>query len=179
MTRAALLTSSAFLTVAWIVPCAPWHALATTRGHRSAVNMMARPKGASKAVRREQLLENMDSGPSRSKPDGKWEDDPSTPLALLAVRAGDARKARDVSALRVGHLTSATNYFVNMVGSSKAQINAIVKSVEDDAEEAGYPTPSRQGTAVSGWVCLDFDDVVVNVFSEEQVRPNPDPDPDH
>ena len=168
MTRAALLTSSAFLTVAWIVPCAPWHALATTRGHRSAVNMMARPKGASKAVRREKLLENMDSGPSRSKPDGKWEDDPSTPLALLAVRAGDARKARDVSALRVGHLTSATNYFVNMVGSSKAQINAIVKSVEDDAEEAGHRTPSRQGTAVSGWVCLDFDDVVVNVFSEEQ-----------
>ena len=89
MTRAALLT----LTVAWIAPCVPWHALATTRGHRSAVNMMARPKGASKAVRREQLLENMDSGPSRSKPDGKWEDDPSTPLALLAVRAGDARKA--------------------------------------------------------------------------------------
>ena len=164
MTRAALLT----LTVAWIAPCVPWHALATTRGHRSAVNMMARPKGASKAVRREQLLENMDSGPSRSKPDGKWEDDPSTPLALLAVRAGDARKARDVSALRVGHLTSATNYFVNMVGSSKAQINAIVKSVEDDAEEAGYPTPSRQGTAVSGWVCLDFDEVVVHVFAQAE-----------
>jgi len=68
----------------------------------------------------------------------------------------------------VGHLTAATNYFVNMVGSSKAQINAIVKSVEDDAEEAGYRVGKRQGTAVSGWVCLDFDDVVVNVFSEEQ-----------
>jgi len=179
MTRAALLTSSAFLVIAWIVPCAPWHALTTTRGHRSAVSMMARPKGASKAVRREKLLDNMDSGTSRREPDGKWEEDPSTPLALLAVRAGDARKARDVSALRVGHLTSATNYFVNMVGSSKAQINAIVKSVEDDAEEAGFRVGKRQGTAVSGWVCLDFDDVVVNVFSEEQASPDPDPDPDH
>ena len=98
MTRAALLTSSAFLTVAWIVPCAPWHALATTRGHRSAVNMMARPKGASKAVRREKLLENMDSGPSRSKPDGKWEDDPSTPLALLAVRAGEPVSREELDA---------------------------------------------------------------------------------
>ena len=131
--------------------------------------MMARPKGASKAVRRDKLLDDMDSGTSRREPDGKWEEDPSTPLALLAVRAGDARKARDVSALRVGHLTAATNYFVNMVGSSKAQINAIIKSVEDDAEEAGYRVGKRQGTAVSGWVCLDFDDVVVNVFSEEQV----------
>jgi len=130
--------------------------------------MMARPKGASKAVRRDKLLDDMDSGTSRREPDGKWEEDPSTPLALLAVRAGDARKARDVSALRVGHLTAATNYFVNMVGSSKAQINAIIKSVEDDAEEAGYRVGKRQGTAVSGWVCLDFDDVVVNVFSEEQ-----------
>ena len=77
-----------------------------------------------------------------------------------------------MSALRVGHLTAATNYFVNMVGSSKAQINAIIKSVEDDAEEAGYRVGKRQGTAVSGWVCLDFDDVVVNVFSEEQVSFN-------
>ena len=160
-------TSSAFL-LALVIPCASsWYALTTARGHRSAVIMLARPRGASKAVRRDKLLDSMDSGTSRREPDGPWEEDPSTPLAPLAIRAGDARKARDVSALRVGHLTAATNYFVNMVGSSKAQIQAIIKSVEDDAEEMGR-VGKRQGTAVSGWVCLDFDDVVVNVFSEEQ-----------
>ena len=129
---------------------------------------MAAARGTSKDKRRNKLLDDMDSGSGRREPDGLWEEDPSTPLALLAVRAADARKARDVSALRVGHLTAATNYFVNMVGGSKAQISAIVKSVEDDAEEQMGRIGKRQGTAVSGWVCLDFDDVVVNVFSEEQ-----------
>lgn len=65
-------------------------------------------------------------------PVGAPEDDPSAPLALAAVRAADALKARDIVALRVGHLTSATNFFVNAVGGSKAQINAIVKNIEDE-----------------------------------------------
>ena len=70
--------------------------------------------------------------------------------------------------MRVSHLTSATNFFVNMVGRSKAQINAIVKNIEDAVDEEHGRRPYRQGRAMGGWVCLDFDSVVVNVFSEEQ-----------
>ena len=101
-------------------------------------------------------------------PDGAAEDDPAAPLALAACAAADARKASDVTALRVSHLTSATSFFVSMVGRSKAQINAIVKNVEDEVEEKLGRKCSRQGKAMSGWVCLDYDSVVVNVFSEAQ-----------
>ena len=95
-------------------------------------------------------------------------DDPSTDMALAVVRAGDVRKARDITALRVGHLTSAASYFVNMVGGSKVQINAIVKNIEDELGEQFERTGRRQGKAQGGWVCIDYDDVVVNVFSEQQ-----------
>jgi ribosome-associated protein len=74
----------------------------------------------------------------------------------------------DVRALRVNHLTSATSFFVNMNGRSKAQIAAIVKNVEDEMAAQFGRTAHRQGKAVSGWVCLDYDDVVVNVFSDAQ-----------
>ena len=146
--------------------CAPW--LSAARGHRAAAVRMAVKRGPNKFARREQLVKDMDQQARRREPDGPWEEDPSTPLALACVRAGDARKARDVSALRVGHLTSAANFFVNMVGGSKAQIEAIVKTVEDDAAENFARVGKRQGKATSGWVCLDFDDVVVNIFSEQQ-----------
>ena len=95
-------------------------------------------------------------------------DDPSTDMALAVVRAGDVRKARDITALRVGHRTSAASYFVNMVGGSKVQINAIVKNIEDELGEQFERTGRRQGKAQGGWVCIDYDDVVVNVFSEQQ-----------
>ncbi|EOD33516.1 hypothetical protein EMIHUDRAFT_59582, partial [Emiliania huxleyi CCMP1516] len=89
-------------------------------------------------------------------------------LALAAVRAGDDKKAQGISALRVGHLTSATSYFVTMQGSSRAQIDAIVKSVESEMSERFGRVGSRQGKAGSGWVCLDFDEVVVHVFAQAE-----------
>ena len=104
-----------------------------------------------------------DAGP----PDGPAESDPAAPLAIVACKAGDARKARTVSALRVSHLTSATSFFVCMTGSSKAQINAIVRNVEDEMKEEFGRVGSRQGKAVGGWVCLDYDSIVVNIFSED------------
>lgn len=104
----------------------------------------------------------------RRIPEGEAADDPAAPLALAVARAADDRKAVDVRALRVGHLTSATSFFVNMVGRSKAQINAIVKSIEEVVEDEFGRAPHRQGKALGGWVCLDFDSVVVNVFSEAQ-----------
>ena len=91
------------------------------------------------------------------------------PISSESRSAGFARRisppkvlaiaARTISALRVGHLTSATNFFVNVVGGSKAQINAIVKSIEDDVDEQFDRRAHRQGKAVSGWVCLDYDEV--------------------
>ena len=116
--------------------------------------------------RRAQLLKDLEAPDAPRDPDGPADSDPAAPLARAACKAGDARKAREVSALRVSHLTSATSFFVSMVGSSKAQITAIVKNVEDELEEEFGRIGRRQGKAISGWVCLDYDAVVVNVFSE-------------
>ena len=129
---------------------------------------MTDPPPTSQRRRREQLLKDLEMPDSPRQPDGPAEDDPFAPMAYAASRAGDARKAKDISALRVSHLTSATNFFVNMVGSSKAQINAIVRNVEDEMKECHGMTCLRQGKAMGGWVCLDYDAVVVNIFSEAQ-----------
>jgi len=128
----------------------------------------SRVKFENRLVRRENIMRRLEPSTTPREPDGPPEDDPSTEMVLAIVRAADARKAKEICALRVGHLTSATSYFVNMQGSSKAQIQAIVKSIEDELDEQFSRSASRQGKAVGGWVCLDFDDVVVNVFSEKE-----------
>ena len=150
---------------------------------------------SSRKARREKMQEQLEAPRTLLEPDGAPEDDPSAPLALAAVRAADDRKAGDIVALRVGHLTSAASFFVNVVGRSKAQINAIVKHIEDELGDTfgryelssqppvpltlahilphtnGHRKASRQGTGLSGWVCLDYNDVVVNVMSEKERRP--------
>ena len=144
----------------------PWRIASPILRHRSAQLVASAPN--SQRSRREQLLKDLEAPSEPRQPDGEAESDPAAPLALAACRAGDDRKALHVSALRVSHLTSATSFFVSMVGRSKAQINAIVRNVEDELSDEFGRKPSRQGKAMGGWVCLDYDSVVVNVFSEAQ-----------
>eukprot|EP00967_Tisochrysis_lutea_P151382 scaffold294377_cov27-Tisochrysis_lutea.AAC.1 len=127
-----------------------------------------RRRTGNKQARRAKLQRDLEQSPAPRLPDGPPENDPATPLAIAAVQAGDDRKAQHITALRVSHLTSATNYFVNMQGSSRAQIDAIVKNVEVEMMERFSLTGNRQGKSSSGWVCLDYDSIVVNVFSPEE-----------
>lgn len=117
---------------------------------------------------RKRILEQGLNPPQREKvPDGPAADDPSADFVLSCVRAADARKARDIIAMHVAHLTAAAGFFVNMVVNSKAQMGAVVSSIEKDIWEEYEVRPNRQGKANTNWVLLDFGDVVVNIFTEE------------
>jgi len=168
-------SSRACLLVLWLPAVGSWLALPTqVWGARRTLSLLmdggqtgfSQPQG--QRARREALWREMEAPAAQRLPEGEALDDPAAPLALTAVRAADDRKALEITALRVSHLTSATSFFVNMAGRSKAQINAIVKSIEDEVLEQYGRRPHRQGKALGGWVCLDYDSVVINIFSEDQ-----------
>jgi len=100
--------------------------------------------------------------------DADWtenvEDDPLVPMVHAIARAADKRKAGDITALRVSHLTVTTEFFVNMVGNSRPQNQAIAAAVEEELKLLGR-TARHEGTADSGWILLDFGDVIVNVMT--------------
>lgn len=61
-----------------------------------------------------------------------------------------------------------TDYFLLCSASNNRQIKAISEAVWEEAKEvAGDVRMHREGLAHSGWVCLDFGDLIVHVFSEE------------
>lgn len=121
----------------------------------------------SRRGRRAKILREFETFDEPRIPEGEAIDDPAASRVLEIVRAADDRKAEDISALRVGHLTSGASFIVNMVGRNVPQINAIVSSIGDDVLERHGVRATPQGKAGGGWVCLDYDDVVVNVFSRE------------
>lgn len=89
--------------------------------------------------------------------DADWsenvEDDPLVPTVHAIARAADKRKAGDITALRVSHLTVTTEFFVNMVGNSRPQNQAIAAAVEEELKALGR-TARHEGTADSGCVNL-------------------------
>ena len=89
-------------------------------------------------------------------------------LALIAVKALDEKKGKEISAIDVAELTTLADYFVIATGTSNTQINALSGAVEKALkEQAGEQPLRREGYRDGTWVLLDYGCLAVHIFSEE------------
>ena len=89
-------------------------------------------------------------------------------LAIIAAKALDEKKGKEIAAIEVTEQTTLADYFVIATGSSNTQINALSGSVEKAMEEqAGEHPLRREGYRDGTWVLLDYGCVVVHIFSAE------------
>jgi ribosome-associated protein len=65
-------------------------------------------------------------------------------------------------------LTAIADYFVICTAESERQLRAVLKAIDEDLVQAGAPNPRIEGSPETGWVLLDFNDVIVHLFSPEQ-----------
>lgn len=89
-------------------------------------------------------------------------------LAKVAARAADDKQGVDIVALDVSGPLPLADAFVLVTGRNERNVQAIASEVEDRMIEAGAKPLRREGRAEGRWVLLDFGDVVVHVFHEEE-----------
>ena len=70
--------------------------------------------------------------------------------------------------LDLRRLASFTDYFVVMTAESTRQMEALEEDIGKALEEAGVNRYHREGARGSGWVLLDYSDVVVHIFGPEE-----------
>ncbi len=63
---------------------------------------------------------------------------------------------------------SFADYFVICTGNSDRQIEAIWQAVDKVLRGRGVIPHHSEGTANSGWVLLDFGDVIVHIFAPSE-----------
>lgn len=85
----------------------------------------------------------------------------------LAVRAADSKGGEDLVALDVSGPLPFTDVFLLITGNSERNVVAIADAVEDVLGEAGVKALHREGHDAGRWILLDFGDLVVHVFHEE------------
>ena len=88
-------------------------------------------------------------------------------LVRIAARAADSKQAEDLVALDVSEPLPLTDIFLLASGRNERNVLAIAAEVEDQLNDAGVKTLRREGRAEGRWVLLDFGDLVVHVFHEE------------
>ena len=89
------------------------------------------------------------------------------PKIITAVKALDKKKALDIKALKVEDLTIVTEAFVIVAGTSSTHVRSLADEVEYQMKLAGFEPRQIEGKA-TGWILLDYHDVVVHVFMKDQ-----------
>ncbi|MBN9607144.1 MAG: ribosome silencing factor [Actinomycetales bacterium] len=93
--------------------------------------------------------------------------DRSRELLATAAAAADAKGALDPVALDVSEPLPLADVFLIVTGRNERNVQAIAGEVEDRLNASGVKTLRREGRAEGRWVLLDFGDLVVHVFHEE------------
>lgn len=92
-----------------------------------------------------------------------------TPETILEaiVRTADAKKAKDIMAMRVYEQTTLTDYFVVMTGGSAPHIRALSEEIEMKLKRDHDTVPHHVEGVTSNWILMDYSSVVVHIFLEE------------
>jgi ribosome-associated protein len=92
----------------------------------------------------------------------------SRKLALLCRELADNKKAEDIVVLDVREVSSVTDYFVIASGTSEPHLRAIVDEITDKLREDRDLRPKAiDGTLHTGWIVLDYFDVIVHVMRRD------------
>jgi ribosome-associated protein len=89
-------------------------------------------------------------------------------VARKAMDAALGKQAADILMLDLRGICAFTNYFVICSGDSERQIQAICDEIDEALGREGISAYSHEGSSGSGWILLDFGEVVVHVFTPEQ-----------
>ncbi|WP_040768720.1 ribosome silencing factor [Tsukamurella sp. 1534] len=89
-------------------------------------------------------------------------------MAAIAARAADDKLATDVVVLDVSEQLVLTEAFVIASAGNERQVSSIVEEVEDKLREAGFKPTRREGAREGRWALLDFLDIVVHVFHQDE-----------
>ena len=89
----------------------------------------------------------------------------------LAIKTGEilsAKKAENIVVLGIAKQSSFADFFVNVTANNERQLAALADEAEDQLAKVGIIPKNIEGKPSSGWILMDYGDIVVNLFMPEQ-----------
>jgi ribosome-associated protein len=81
------------------------------------------------------------------------------------VEAAADKQASDIVLLDARQVCSFADYFVICSGESERQVSAIYDEVGHRLKQAGVLPAHHEGAVDSGWLLLDFGNIIVHIFA--------------
>jgi len=94
--------------------------------------------------------------------------DEAVALGVAAAAAADERSATDAVLLEVADVLVVADLFLVVSVSNERQLGAVAQGIEDALHAHGRRPLRREGVPSSGWMLIDFGDLVCHVLHTEQ-----------
>ena len=91
----------------------------------------------------------------------------SLEMVKLAKTALEDKKAGDIKVIDISGVSVLADYFIIADGSNVNQVQAMVDNVDEVLGRAGYECKQMEGYGTGGWILMDYGDVVIHIFDEE------------
>ena len=88
-------------------------------------------------------------------------------IVKKAVGALEDKKAEDIKVIDIGEISSIADYFIIATGSNSNQLAAMQDAVDEVMYKAGIEAKQVEGNNNSTWILIDYNDVIVHLFSKE------------
>lgn len=92
----------------------------------------------------------------------------SREIAIKGSKILDEKKASDIILVDITSKSSFADYLVIATGGSERQVGTLSEEIDNQFAKDGIIAKSIEGKQNSGWILMDFGDVIVNIFSAEQ-----------
>ncbi|MDD3717203.1 MAG: ribosome silencing factor [Actinomycetota bacterium] len=92
----------------------------------------------------------------------------SRETAIEAARAASDKKAHDILVMDMRDVLIITDYFIICSGKTDRQVRSIQEGVEERLAAMGVKPVRREGVQHRRWILLDYVDIVVHVFRQEE-----------
>ena len=91
----------------------------------------------------------------------------SKEMVKLAYKALDDKKGEDIQIIDIQGVSVLADYFIIANGNNPNQVQAMADQVQEDLAKAGYECAQVEGYQTANWILMDYGDVVIHIFDEE------------
>ncbi len=92
----------------------------------------------------------------------------SKDMVRTAAAVLTEKKGEDLSVIDISEISVLADYFVIVSADNLRQVAAISDAVEDAMAAKGFAIRRKEGGAGSGWLLLDYNDIIIHIFDKEQ-----------
>jgi ribosome-associated protein len=89
-------------------------------------------------------------------------------MANKAVEILKDKKAKDIRLLDIHEISTLSDYFIVVTGTSSTQIQALSDALEEKMEQAGYKIHHKEGFRNGRWILVDFGNIIIHIFHDEE-----------